>query len=332
MNRRSTLRALTRLAGLAPALALSGQVQAQTQANWPTRPVKLIVPGGPGSGTDVVSRVFAELLGQAFKQPFVVDNRAGANGMLGSQIAKAAAPDGYTLLFTYAAAQVVNQTLYDKAGYDGARDFEAIAQIGGGGNLLVVRSDVPANNLQEFIAWARRQPEGSIAYGSWGVGSGGHLSMEALCQATGLKMRHVPYKTAAASNQDIIAGHIQAGFAATAASLPHIQAGRLKAVAISGTVRVPALPQVATMTEQGVKFDVNAWYGVFAPKGTPRPIIEAVNREVNRLVGAPEQAERWKTLGFAHMPQRTPEEFAQQVQADIRDWGDVVRKGNIKPE
>ncbi|MFN7288685.1 MAG: Bug family tripartite tricarboxylate transporter substrate binding protein, partial [Burkholderiales bacterium] len=134
------------------------------------------------------------------------------------------------------------------------------------------------------------------------------------------------------SNQDILAGHIQAGFAATAASLPHIQAGRLKAVAISGTVRVPALPQVATMTEQGVKFDVNAWYGVFAPKGTPRPIIEAVNREVNRLVGAPEQAERWKTLGFAHMPQRTPEEFAQQVQADIRDWGDVVRKGNIKPE
>ncbi|MFN5881592.1 MAG: Bug family tripartite tricarboxylate transporter substrate binding protein, partial [Burkholderiales bacterium] len=167
MNRRNTLLALTRLAGAAPLLGVASTARAQPA--WPTRPVKLIVPGGPGSGTDVVSRVFAELLGQAFKQPFVVENRAGANGMLGSQIAKAAAPDGYTLLFTYAAAQVVNQTLYDKAGYDGARDFEAIAQIGGGGNLLVVRSDVPANNLQEFIAWARRQPEGSIAYGSWGV-------------------------------------------------------------------------------------------------------------------------------------------------------------------
>jgi tripartite-type tricarboxylate transporter receptor subunit TctC len=302
------------------------------QPAWPTRPVKFIVPGGPGSGTDVVSRVFAEQLSLVFKQPFVVENRAGANGMLGSQIAKAAAPDGYTLLFTYAAAQVVNQTLYEKSGYDGAKDFLAVAQIGGGGNLLVVRSDVPARNLQEFIAWARSQPEGAIAYGSWGTGSGGHLSMEALCQATGLKMRHVPYKTAAASNLDIMAGHIQAGFSATAAALPHIQSGKLRAVAVSGTHRVPALPDLATMTEQGVKFDVNAWYGIFAPLGTPRPIIDAVNREVNRLIGAPEQAERWKALGFSYMPRRTPEEFAQQVLADIRDWGDVVRKGNIKAE
>lgn len=330
MNRRHALQAFSRTLGAA--CVIGSPALAGAQSAWPSRPVKLIVPGGPGSGTDVVSRVFADLLGQAFKQPFVVDNRAGANGMLGSQVAKAAAPDGYTLLFTYAAAHVVNQTLYDKAGYDGAKDFDAIAQIGAGGNLLVVRADVPAGNLQEFIAWARRQPEGSIAYGSWGIGSGGHLSMEALCQATGLKMRHVPYKTAAASNQDIIAGHIQTGFAATAASIPHIQAGRLKAVAISGTHRVPALPQIATMTEQGVKFDVNAWYGIFAPKGTPRAIVEAVNREVNRLIGAPEQAERWKTLGFSYMPQRSPEEFAQQVVSDIRDWGDVVRKGNIKAE
>lgn len=330
MNRRHALAALAQSLGAASTLGLPAFAQAQSA--WPTRPVKLIVPGGPGSGTDVVSRVFAELLGQAFKQPFVVENRAGANGMLGTQVAKAAAPDGYTLLFTYAAAQVVNQTLYDKPGYDGSKDFEAIAQIGGGGNLLVVRPDIPASNLQEFIAWARRQPENSIAYGSWGLGSGGHLSMEALCQATGLKMRHVPYKTAAASNQDIMAGHIQAGFSATAAAVPHIQSGRLKAVAVSGTHRIPVLPQIATMTEQGVKFDVNAWYGVFAPKGTPRPIVEAVNREINRLIAAPEQAERWKTLGFSYMPQRTPEEFAQQVLADIRDWGDVVRKGNIKPE
>lgn len=330
MNAIHRRRASGALLGLTAATLLPAGVSAQPA--WPTRPVKFIVPGGPGSGTDVVSRVFAEQLSLVFKQPFVVENRAGANGMLGSQIAKAAAPDGYTLLFTYAAAQVVNQTLYEKSGYDGAKDFQAIAQIGGGGNFLVVRADVPARNLQEFIAWARSQPEGAIAYGSWGTGSGGHLSMEALCQATGLKMRHVPYKTAAASNLDILAGHIQAGFSATAAAIPHIQAGKLRAVAISGTHRVPALPEVATMTEQGVKFDVNAWYGVFAPLGTPRPIIDALNREINRLIAAPEQAERWKTLGFSYMPRRTPEEFAQQVVADIRDWGDVVRKGNIKPE
>ena len=324
-----TRRTLATTIALVP-LALGGAARAQEA--WPSRPVRLIVPGGPGSGTDIVSRVFAEALGTAFGQPFVVENRAGANGMLGTQIAKAAAPDGYTLLFTYAAAQVVNQSLYGKAGYDGAKDFEAIAQIGAGGNFLVVPAAFPAKTLQEFVSHVRSRPADELAYGSWGTGSGGHLSMEALKQQTGLKMRHVPYKTAAASNQDILAGHIQAGFSATAAALPLIQAGRLKALAVSGTSRVPALPDVPTMTEQGVKFDVDAWYGLFAPLGTPRPIVERLNREVNRLIAAPENAQRWKTIGFAAMPLRTPEAFAEQVRADVRAWGDVVRNGNIRAD
>lgn len=320
------------LAAILPLAPFAFGSAARAQDAWPARPVRMIVPGGPGSGTDIVSRVFAEALGTAFRQPFVVENRAGANGMVGTQAAKAAAPDGHTLLFTYAAAQVVNQSLYPKAGYDGSKDFEAIAQIGAGGNFLVVPAAFPAKNLQEFIAHVRSRPAGELAYGSWGTGSGGHLSMEALLQQTGLQMRHVPYKTAAASNQDIIAGHIQAGFSATAAALPLIQAGRLKALAISGTSRVPALPDVPTMTEQGVKFDVDAWYGLFAPAGTPAPIVERLNREVNRLIAAPENAERWRTMGFAAMPLRTPQQFAEQVRADIRAWGDVVRKGNIKPD
>jgi tripartite-type tricarboxylate transporter receptor subunit TctC len=322
-----TRRILAALVPLAP-FALGAAARAQEQ--WPTLPVKLIVPGGPGSGTDIVSRVFAEALGTAFGQPFVVDNRAGANGMLGTQAARAAAPDGYTLLFTYAAAQVVNPSLYPKAGYDGAKDFEAIAQIGAGGNFLVVPAAFPAKNLQEFIAHARTRPAGELAYGSWGIGSGGHLSMEALQQQTGLQMRHVPYKTTAASNQDLLAGHIQVGFSATASALPLIQSGRLKALAVSGTSRVPALPDVPTMTEQGVKFDVDAWYGLFAPAGTPKAIVERLNREVNRLIAAPENAARWKTMGFSAMPLRTPQEFAEQVRADVRAWGDVVRKGNIR--
>jgi tripartite-type tricarboxylate transporter receptor subunit TctC len=322
-------RRIVTAAALAPALAAA---DAFAQADWPVRPVKLIVPGGPGSGTDLVSRSFAELLSAHFKQPFLVENRAGANGLLGTQVAKAAAPDGYTLLFTYAAAQVVNQSLYEKAGFDGATDFEPIAQIGEGGNFLVVPVGFPAKNLQEFIAYVRARPADDLAYGSWGIGSGGHLSMEALIQHAGLKMRHVPYKSTAASNQDLVAGHIQAGFSATAAALPLISGGKLKALAISGPTRSAQQPDVATMTEQGVPFEVAAWYGVFAPKGTPRSIVDRLNAEINRLQAAPEYAQRWTTLGFTltAMPRRTPDEFRRQVQADIRDWGAVVRKGNIR--
>lgn len=316
---------------LAPAIVVA---PARAQEAWPARPVRLIVPQGPGSGTDLVSRSFAELLTAHFKQPFVVDNRAGANGILGTQAAKGAAPDGYTLLFTYAAAQVVNQTLYPKAGYDGARDFVAIAQIGAGGNFLVVPAGHPAKDLQGFIAWVRAQPPDAVAYGSWGIGSGGHLSMEVIAQHAGLRLRHVPYKTVAASNQDVVAGHIQAGFSATAAALPLIQGGKLRALAISGPTRSAQQPDVPTMTEQAVKFDVAAWYGVFAPQGTPRPIVDALNRELNRVQAAPEHAQRWTTLGFTltSMPLRTPEDFARQVRDDIRDWGDVIRKGNIKAD
>ena len=322
-----TRRRVAAIAALTPLLAPLG---ARAQDAWPTRPVKLIVPGGPGSGTDIVSRVFAEMLGQAFGQPFVVENRPGANGMLGTQAAKAAPPDGYTLLFTYAAAHVVNQSLFPKAGYDGAKDFEAIAQIGAGGNFLVVPASFPADDLPGFVAYVKSRPPNELAYGSWGPGSGGHLSMVALEQRTGIRLRHVPYKTAAASNQDIIAGHIQTGFSATAAALPLIQGGRLKALAISGTSRVDALPAVKTMTEQGVPFDVDAWYGVFAPKGTPRPIVERVNREIVRQVGAPANADRWRKLGFSKMPLRTADEFAAQVRKDVADWGEVVRAGNVK--
>ena len=320
------------LLGAAFASCVMAPGPAMAQDAWPNRPVKLIVPGGAGSGTDIVARVFAESFSTTFKQPFIVDNRAGANGMLGSQMAAKAPADGYTLLFTYAAAQVVNQSLYEKAGYDGAKDFAAIAQIGSGGNYLVVPAAFPANDLKSFIAHVKSRPTDELAYGSWGIGSGGHLSMEALNQQAGIRMRHVPYKSTAAANQDLLAGHIQVAFSATASALPLIQAGRLKALAVSGPHRVPLTPEVATMSEQGVKFDVAAWYGVFAPAGTPRAVVDRMNREINRIIADPANAERWKTMGFSQMPLRTPEEFAKQVREDIRDWGDVVRKGDIKPE
>jgi tripartite-type tricarboxylate transporter receptor subunit TctC len=300
------------------------------QAPWPNKPVKVIVSGAAGSGTDIAARAVTEPLSRAFGQPFVIDNRPGANGMIGTDAVAKAPNDGYTLLFTYAAAQVVNQTLYEKVPYDGAKDFAAIAQVGAGGNLLVVSASMPVNNLKEFIAYVKAKPADTLSYGSWGNGSGGHLSMEALKQQAGLVMQHVPYKSTAAANTDLIGGQIQVAFSAMASGLPLVLGGKLKAIAVSGPYRVPQLPEVRTMTEQGVVFDLTAWYGMFAPAGTPVAIVNAVNKEIVKMIAAPENAERWKILGFSEMPLKTPEQFADTVRRDIKDWGAIVKTGNIK--
>jgi tripartite-type tricarboxylate transporter receptor subunit TctC len=309
--------------------ALGWMLPAAAQDSWPSRPVKVIVPSGVGSGTDVVARVFAESLFGIFKQPFVVEVKPGANGMIGSREVARAPADGYTLLFTYAAAQVINQSLFPNAGYDGAKDFAPVAQIGSGGNFLVVAADFPARTLQEFIAEMRKRPVGSGSYGSWGVGSGGHLSMEMVLQTTGLKMQHVPYKSAAESNLEIIAGRLQAGFSAAPAAVPLIRSGKLRALAISGPARDPVLPDVPTMTEQGVPFPNAFWYALVAPAGTPRAIVDRLNAAINRTMDLPEYSKRWESLGLATMRPKSVDEFADTIRRDIATWSDVIRKSNI---
>lgn len=323
------IKLLTAFAVAAP-LLYQGATFAQT-APWPNKPVKVIVSGAAGSGTDIAARLVTDPLSRIFGQPFVIDNRAGANGIIGTDAVAKAPADGYTLLFTYAAAQVVNQALYDKLPYDGAKDFAAIAQIGAGGNLLVVPPSMPVKDLKEFIAYVRSKPENELSYGSWGNGSGGHLSMEAFKQQTGLKMQHIPYKSSAAVNTDLIGGQIQVAFSAMASAMPLVQAGKMKAIAVSGPYRVTALPDVKTMTEQGVKFDLTAWYGMFAPAGTPRAIVNAINKEVLKMGSNPQTLALWiKTLGLSEIPLKTPEQFAETVRNDIRDWGAIVKSGNIK--
>lgn len=314
------------------AAAALWQSGAEAQAPWPNKPVKVVVAGAPGSGTDIVARAFTESLAKTFGQPFIVDNKAGANGLIGTDAVAKAPNDGYTILFSYAAAHVVNPVLLDKVPYDVTKDFAAIAQIGAGGNFLIVPASMPVKDLKEFITYVKAKPADELSYGSWGNGSGGHLSMEALKQQTGLKIKHIPYKSTAAANTDLVAGHIQVAFSATASSLPLIQAGKVKAIAISGTFRSRQLPDIKTMTEQGVPFDLNAWYCVFAPAGTPPAVINSLNREINRLIAAPEMAERWNTLGFSEMPIKTAAQFEEQVKRDLRDWGAIVKAGNIKAD
>lgn len=317
------------------ALALVATLQpcdAPAQTPWPAKPVKLVVAGAAGSGTDITARIFTDALAKALGQPFVIENRAGANGMIGTEAVAKAPNDGYTFLFTYAAAHVVNPVMVEKLPYDATRDFTPVVQIGAGGNLLVVPPSMPVKDLREFIAYAKSRPAGELAYGSWGNGSGGHLSMEALNQKAGLTLRHIPYKSSAAANTDLIGGQLQAAFTAVASGLPLIQAGKMKPIAVSGTYRVPQLPEVRTMTEQGVPFDINAWYAIFAPAGTPAAIVNRLNREVNRIMAAPEMAESLKRIGLAHMPIMTPEQFGESVLRDMKEWGAIVRAGNIKAD
>lgn len=307
-------------------------VPATAQAPWPSKPVKVIVAGAPGSGTDIVARSFTDSLSKTFGQPFVIDNRAGANGLIGTDAVAKAPNDGYTILFTYAAAHVVNPVLLEKMPYDVNKDFSAIAQIGAGGNFLIVPAAMPVKDLKELVAYVKAKPADELSYGSWGNGSGGHLSMEALKQQAGLKVKHIPYKSTAAANTDLVAGHIQMAFSATASALPLIQSGKVKAIAISGTFRSKQMPDIKTMTEQGVPFDLNAYYAVFAPAGTPSAVITALNKEINRLIAAPEMAERWNTLGFSEMPIKTPDQFADQVKRDLRDYAVIIKTGNIKAD
>jgi tripartite-type tricarboxylate transporter receptor subunit TctC len=309
-------------------LLFPGMVSAQ--ASWPNKPVRVVVASAAGGTVDIIARVFTDAFAKAFGQPFVVDNKVGANGLIASDAVAKAPGDGYTILFSYAAAHVVNPVLLDKVPYDVNKDFIPVAQIGAVGNLLVVPQAMPVKDLNEFIAYVKARPADELAYGSWGNGSGGHLSMEALKQQAGLQMRHVPYKSSAAANGDLVAGHVQVGFSPILNGIPLIKAGKLKALAVSGTSDLCVMPEVKTMSKQGVKFDLNAWYGVFVPAGTPKVIVNKLNQEINRVIAMPEMAERWKSLSFCEMPIKTPEQFAELVNTDLREWGAIVKSGNIK--
>jgi tripartite-type tricarboxylate transporter receptor subunit TctC len=322
------MKCLTTLAGLAALTLLSHPADAQ--GTWPNKPVHVIVNVAAGSGADTSARLFSERLSKKFGQPFVLDFKPGANGIVGTEAAAKAPNDGYTLLYTYTAAHVVNPALYPRLTYDPIRDFTGVAQIGAGGNLLVVSPKLPVHNLQEFIAYVKSKPADELSYGSWGSGSGGHISMEALKQQAGLQIKHVPYKSAPASLMDVMNGTLDTAFTSVPGGLPLVQAGQLRAIAVSGPYRVPGLPDVKTMTEQGINFDVAAYYAFVAPAGTPKDIIDQLNKEINVVLTAPETLERLTAMGFSKLPVKTPEEFNATIKNDLQVWRDIVRKGNIQ--
>lgn len=297
------------------------------QAAWPAKPIRLVVPSSAGSGFDGVARALADRLGQGLGQRVVVDNRPGATGIIGGDIVAKAPADGHTLLFTFTSALIANTFLQRQMPH-GVQDFTAIAQFGGGGVFLVVDADLPVRNLQEFVAYVRQRPD-QLDYGSWGNGSGGHIVMESIKMQTGMRIRHVPYKSIPPMLVDMQGGRLKVGLSDGSSSLPLIQAGKMRALAVSGSRRGLATPDVPTMNEQGLRFDADVWYGVFGPAGLPPAVVQRLNRELNAILMEPAMLDRFRTLNLSEPRPGTPGQFAQTIQADLKTWGDVIKAAGI---
>jgi tripartite-type tricarboxylate transporter receptor subunit TctC len=303
---------------------------AGAQEAYPSRPVRFILPFPPGGGTDILGRVIAERLSASLGQPVVTENRGGAGGNVGAEAAAHSAPDGYTIVLV-APSLAISPSLYSKLNYDPVKDLAPIGLVATVPNVMITNPAVEAKNLQEFIALARSRP-GAMNYGSGGAGTSNHLAGELFNIVTGAKLVHVPYKGVNLAMQGVLAGEIQLVFIGIPAALPHIKAGKLRPLALVAPQRSPALPEVPTVAEAGLKdFEVTTWYGIMTPAGTPRPIVSRLNAELVKIMHTPEVKER--LAGMATDPlTSTPEEFAAYLKQEIAKWGDVVRKANLKAD
>jgi tripartite-type tricarboxylate transporter receptor subunit TctC len=306
---------------------------ARAQSTWPTgKPIRLVIPSGAGGGADIFSRLLAEWLGKELGTNIVVDNKPGANGMVATAEVARAAPDGYTLLISYTAATVANKLLMLKPPVDPLNDITPIARIGGGGgNMIVVNPELPVKNVKELIELARTRKD--LSYASWGIGSGGHLVMEGLENQAGIKLNHVPYKTVAQIPPDVVSGVVPIATIDSATPMPFIRSGRLRAIGTMSMERLPQIPDVPTMIEQGYKVDAFAWYGVFGPKGLSREMAERLNVMINRWMTLPETVEfmNQKQNQSPPKPISIPE-FERVMKADLVSWKRLIDLAGVKPE
>ena len=309
-----------------PALAAMG---ARAQA-YPTRPVRYIVPVVAGGGSDFIGRTVTEPWGKLLGQNFVVENLGGGGGVIASQTAAKAAPDGYTLMQGYVATHGTSPATR-KLPYDALRDFTPVGMIGGTPNVLIVNNLLPAADLAQFIAHLRANP-GRLSYGSAGLGSLTQLAMELFKQATQTFFVHVPYRGIAPALTDLIGGQTQAMFPGLAAALPHIRSGRVRALAVTGTARHAQLSDVPTLIEAGFKdFDALQWYGVVGPAGMPPAIVQQLNETLNTVLKAPALRERLVSEAVEPMPM-SPQAFSDYIRADLQRWTALARERNIQAD
>jgi tripartite-type tricarboxylate transporter receptor subunit TctC len=314
------------------AALLAGAPAAATAADaWPSRPIRLVAPFPAGSSVDAAVRVITPRITDALGQSIVIDNRAGASGAIGAEVGARAAPDGYTLSGGTTSTHALAKALNPHLSYDPQRDFVPITMIGHLPYILAVHPGVAANNLQELIALARSKP-GEIRYTTVGNASMARLGGELLSNLTGIRITPIAYKSSAQSVVDTIAGRIELQFGTMAPVLPHVRSGKLRALAVTGSKRAPALPEVPTAQEAGIKnFEVTLWLAVFAPAQTPRAIVERLNREFTTAINTPQVRDALLLQGL--QPETTTSAaFARYLDTEISKWREVARKANLKPE
>jgi len=310
---------------LAAAVALPAMAQ-----SWPAKPVRIVVPFGPGGPADVYARIVGQELGEALKQQFVVENKAGAGGTIGTDIVAKAAPDGYTLLMM-SNTLTTNETLMPNKSYVLLRDLVPVAPINSSDLVMVVTPSLPAKTLVEFIALAKAQP-GKLSYASAGPGTPYHLAGELFAAMTGTELLHVPHKNSGEARNAVAGGHVQAMFDAITAMKGMIDGNLVRALGTTGLARSAVLPAVPTMNDAGVPgYETTIWLGFMAPKGTPKEIVERLNAEITRIVAKPSVQEAWARQGAVPMTM-APAAFGTFIEGDIAKWAKVIEKAGIKPQ
>ena len=313
------------LLAAAPGTAQTGAARA-----YPDRPIRVIVPFTAGGGADQIARNVGPKMSEQLGQPLVIDNRVGADGNIATELGAHAAPDGYTLLLGYVGNLAIGPALKRKLPFDSVRDFAPITQLAAAPNILVVHPSVPAKNFPEFIAYVKANPK-KVNFSSATVGSPGHLTGEFLNRAAGIEMTHIPYKGAAQAIVDVIGGQIPAMFGVSTV-MPQVQAGKLRALATTGTRRFSLLPQVPTIAESGFPgFEATAWYGLLAPARTPHTVVTRLHGEAVRALKAPEVKERLEAAGF-EVVGSTPEAFAAYIKTEISKWREVAVASGTKAD
>lgn len=317
------------VAGLAPLGALAASAPAASGQGYPEKPIRMVVPFPPGGATDLLAREIGNALSTRLGQPVVIENRPGAGGNIAATAVTRAPADGYTLFFGTFGSLAVNKSLYDKPGYDPLKDFAPVASVAYLPNVLVVHPSVPAKNVAELLALARKEP-GKLTYGSFGTGSSSHLAGELFTHLANVKIEHIPYKGSAASMTDLIGGRLTMMFDSVSTALPYIRDGRVRALAVTTQEPSSELPGVPTLAHAGVAgYELTAWFGVAAPAGTPPAVVRRLNAEIVDALKQPELAGRLARQGTVPFPS-TPEQFGSYIKAQYQKWDKIIKSANIR--
>ncbi|WP_426957301.1 Bug family tripartite tricarboxylate transporter substrate binding protein [Muricoccus radiodurans] len=300
-------------------------------AAWPDRPLRMVVPFTPGGSTDILGRAMAQRLGEVFGQPFVVENRAGAGGTVGSEVVARAAPDGLTWMMGHIGTLAVNPAIYPNLSFDIATAFQPVVLVAKVANVLVVHPNLPARNVQELLELARRR-RGEITYGSGGNGSAAHIATLAMMDVTGVQLTHVPYRGTGPMMTDLIAGTLDMTMTGGPPALPPARSGQLRALGVSSLQRIGAAPELPTLAESGIPgFEAVQWYGIVAPAGTPREMVDRVNAESAKILAEPVLQQRLASEG-ADAAAGTPESFGEFIRTERERWGALIRKAGVRPD